>query len=77
MANTLKMLTSQLSNVHFTRMFILLVDYGLVYRGDCINCETCYFHFALDFVNICIAVCGLPTCVWWLSGVWGSVPGGT
>ena len=43
MANTLKMLTSWLSNVHFTRMFILLVKYGLVHRGDCINCETCYF----------------------------------
>ena len=43
MANRLKMLTSQLSNVHFTRMFILLVECGLVHRGDCINCETCYF----------------------------------
>ena len=37
MANTLKMLTSQLSNVHFTS------EYGLMHRGDCINCETCYF----------------------------------
>ena len=50
MANTLKMLTSQLWNVHFTRMFILLVEYGLVHRGDCINCETCYFCFDLTFV---------------------------
>ena len=24
-------------------MFSLLVEYGLVHRGDCINCETCYF----------------------------------
>ena len=32
-----------LSNVHFTRMFILLVECGLVHRSDCINCETCYF----------------------------------
>ena len=24
-------------------MFILLAEYGLVHRGDCINCETCYF----------------------------------
>ena len=50
MANTLKMLTSQLSNVHFTRMFILLVEYGLVHMGDCINCETCHFCFDLAFV---------------------------
>ena len=28
------------------RMFILLVEYGLVHRGDCINCET--FHFCFD-----------------------------
>ena len=27
------------SSVHFTRMFSLLVEYGLVHRGDCINCE--------------------------------------
>ena len=31
-------------------MFILLVEYGLVHRGDCINCETCYFCFNLAFV---------------------------
>ena len=29
--------------LHSCRMFILLVEYGLVHRGDCINCETCYF----------------------------------
>ena len=40
MANTLKMLTSQ-----YCQMFILLVDYGLVHMGDCINCEMCYFCF--------------------------------
>ena len=39
-------------------------------------CPFVLLHFPLHFVNICIAVCGLPTCVWWLSGVWGSVPGG-
>ena len=42
MANTLKMLTS------YCR--IVLVDYGLVHRGDCINCETRYFCFDLAFV---------------------------
>ena len=31
-------------------MFILLVEYGLVHRGDCINCETCYFCFDPVFV---------------------------
>jgi len=50
MANTLKMLTSYLSNVHYTRMFSLLVEYGLMLRGDCINCETCYFCFDPAFV---------------------------
>ena len=35
MANTLK----------YCRMFILLVECGLVHRGDCVNCETCYFCF--------------------------------
>ena len=32
-------------------MFILLVEYGLVHRGDCINCETCYFCFDPAFVS--------------------------
>ena len=31
--------------LHSCRMFILLVEYGLVHRGDCINCETCHFCF--------------------------------
>ena len=31
-------------------MFILLAEYGLVHRGDCVNCETCYFCFDLAFV---------------------------
>ena len=31
-------------------MFILLAEYGLVHRGDCINCETCYFCFDPAFV---------------------------
>ena len=29
--------------LHSCRMLHLLVEYGLVHRGDCINCETCYF----------------------------------
>ena len=42
------------------RMFILLVEYGLVPRDDCINCETCYFCFCFCFVflfwsGFCIA----------------------
>ena len=32
------------SNVH------LLVEYGLMHRGDCINCETCHFCFDPAFV---------------------------
>ena len=31
-------------------MLILLVEYGLVHRGDCINCEMCYFCFDPAFV---------------------------
>ena len=31
-------------------MFILLVEYGLVHKGDCIICETCYFCFDPAFV---------------------------
>ena len=31
-------------------MFILLAEYGLVHRGDCINCETCHFCFDPAFV---------------------------
>ena len=36
--------------LHSCRMFILLVEYGLVHRGDCINCERCYFCFDPAFV---------------------------
>ena len=51
MANTLKMLTSWYCRMFiFTQMFILLVEYGLVHSGDCINCETCYFCFDPAFV---------------------------
>ena len=31
-------------------MIILLAEYGLMHRGDCINCETCYFCFDPAFV---------------------------
>ena len=31
-------------------MFILLVEYGLVHKGDCINCGTCYYCFDPAFV---------------------------
>ena len=36
--------------LHSCRMFILLVEYGLMHRDDCINCETCYFCFDPAFV---------------------------
>ena len=36
--------------LHSCRMLRLLVEYGLVHRGDCINCETCYFCFDPAFV---------------------------
>ena len=36
--------------LHSCGMFSLLVEYGLVHRGDCINCETCYFCFDPAFV---------------------------
>ena len=45
MANSLKMF------LHSCGMFSLLVEYGLVHRGDCINCETCYFCFDPAFVR--------------------------
>ena len=32
-------------------MFILLVEWGLMHRDDCINCETCYFCFDPVFVR--------------------------
>ena len=35
---------------HSCGMFSLLAEYGLVHRGDCINCETCYFCFDPAFV---------------------------
>ena len=31
-------------------MFVLTVEYGLVHRGDCMNCETLYFSFDPAFV---------------------------
>ena len=36
--------------LHSCRMFILLVECGLMHRDDCINCETCYFCFDTAFV---------------------------
>ena len=36
--------------LHSCGMFNLLVEYGLVHRGDCINCGTCYFCFDPAFV---------------------------
>ena len=36
--------------LHSCQMFILIVGYALVHRGDCINCETRYFCFDLAFV---------------------------
>ena len=45
MANTLKLLT------------FLIVEYGLVHRGDCINCKTCYFCFNPDFVWSSLSGC--------------------
>ena len=36
--------------LHRRWMFILLVEYGLVHRSDCINCETCHFCFDPAFV---------------------------
>ena len=44
MVNTLKI------DFIVVEMFILLVEYGLVHRGDCVNCETCYFCFDPAFV---------------------------
>ena len=31
-------------------MFTLIVEHGLVHRGDCINCDTCNFCFDPAFV---------------------------
>ena len=36
--------------LHSCRMYILVVECGLMHRGDCINCETCYFCFDPAFV---------------------------
>ena len=36
--------------LHSCGMFSLLVEYGVVHRGDCINCETRYFCFDPAFV---------------------------
>ena len=38
-------------------MFILLVVYGLVHRGDCINCETCDRACVPACVRACECVC--------------------
>ena len=45
-------------------MFILLVEHGLVNKGDCINCETCYFCFDLAFVCSSLrCACRLSLCL--------------
>ena len=36
--------------LHSCRMFVLTVEYGLVHRGHCMNCETLYFSFDPAFV---------------------------
>jgi len=36
--------------LHSCRMFIIIVEYGLVHRGNCINCETRNFCFDPAFV---------------------------
>ena len=46
MANTLKMLTSWLSNVHLN----ITVEYMVECRGLIVNSETCYFCFDPAFV---------------------------
>ena len=51
--------------LHSCRMIILIAEYGLMHRGDCINCETCYFYFDLDFVwarrlSLCLACKPFP-----------------
>ena len=40
--------------LHSCRMLLLLVEYGLVHRADCINCETCQFCFDPAFVWPCV-----------------------
>ena len=37
-------------SLHSCGMFVLTVEYGLVHRGDCMNCETLYFSFDPAFV---------------------------
>ena len=37
-------------------MFSLLVQYGLMHRGDCINCETCYFCFDPSLISLVVSV---------------------
>ena len=36
--------------LHSCGMFSLLAECGLMHRGDCINCEACYFCFDPAFV---------------------------
>ena len=53
-------------------MFILLVEYGLVHRSDCINCETCNFCFDPAFVwprvQVCDTVIVPPRCEAFVKG---------
>ena len=66
--------------LHSCGMFSLLVEYGLMHRGDWINCETCYFSFwsgfcmaeswarRLSLYLACKPFLGLCTCTW--TGRW-------
>ena len=70
--------------LHSCGMFSLLVEYGLMHRGDCINCETCYFSFWSGFcmaaswarrLSLCLAckpfpgLCACTRTGWWCVSV--------
>ena len=69
--------------LHSCGMFILLVEYGLVHRGDCINCETLFLFWSgfctaeswvcrLSLYLACKPFLGLCTCTqtsWWCASV--------
>ena len=65
--------------LHSCRTFILLVEYGLVHRGDCINCEISFLFWSSFCIAKSWALClackpfpGLCACtrtVWWCASV--------